>query len=174
MTDDELRSAAPEPDKTPEPEGKRNPIAGFFKGKAGVIAAVAALVVVVAMMALAIYFDGDVYDKAAMVWIAAFIIDLVYYRSVRKGAAIVAMCIEGKQISSDELAQFLADRANSGAGDVAFVIGSSHGLSDEVKKAAALKFSMGRITMPHQLARLVLTEQIYRACTINAGMKYHK
>ena len=83
--------------------------------------------------------------------------------SVRKGAAIVAMCIEGKQISSDELAQFLAQRAGSGAGDVAFVIGSSHGL-----------FSMGRITMPHQLARLVLTEQIYRACTINAGMKYHK
>ena len=92
--------------------------------------------------------------------------------NVRKGAAIVA--IEGRQISSDELAQFLADRANSGAGDVAFVIGSSHGLSDEVKKAAALRFSMGRITMPHQLARLVLTEQIYRACTINAGMKYHK
>ena len=86
----------------------------------------------------------------------------------------IAMCIEGKQISSEELAQFLADRANSGAGDVAFVIGSSHGLSDEVKKAAALRFSMGRITMPHQLARLVLTEQIYRACTINAGMKYHK
>ena len=81
--------------------------------------------------------------------------------NVRKGAAIVAMCIEGRQISSDELAQFLADRANSGAGDVAFVI-------------AALRFSMGRITMPHQLARLVLTEQIYRACTINAGMKYHK
>ena len=79
-----------------------------------------------------------------------------------------------EKISSDELAQFLADRANSGAGDVAFVIGSSHGLSDEVKKAAALKFSMGRITMPHQLARLVLTEQIYRACTINVGMKYHK
>ena len=46
----------------------------------------------------------------------------------------------------------------------------SHGLSDEVKKAAALKFSVGRITMPHQLARLVLTEQIYRACTINAEM----
>ena len=89
-------------------------------------------------------------------------------------AAIVAMCIEGRQISSEELAQFLADRAGSGAGDVAFVIGSSHGLADEVKKAAALKFSMGRITMPHQLARLVLTEQIYRACTINAGMKYHK
>ena len=90
------------------------------------------------------------------------------------GGAVIALCIEGKQISSEELAQFLADRANSGAGDVAFVIGSSHGLSDEVKRAAALRFSMGRITMPHQLARLVLTEQIYRACTINAGMKYHK
>ena len=93
---------------------------------------------------------------------------------IPSGAYVFSMCIEGRQISSDELAQFLADRANSGAGDVAFVIGSSHGLSDEVKKAGALKFSMGRITMPHQLARLVLTEQIYRACTINAGMKYHK
>lgn len=94
--------------------------------------------------------------------------------SVRKGAAIVALCVEGKQISSEELADYLAERAGSGAGDVAFVIGSSHGLADEVKRAAALRFSMGRITMPHQLARLVLTEQIYRACTINAGMKYHK
>ena len=93
---------------------------------------------------------------------------------IPSGAYVFSMCIEGRQISSDELAQFLADRANSGAGDVAFVIGSSHGLSDEVKRAAALKFSMGRITMPHQLARLVLTEQLYRACTINAGMKYHK
>ena len=95
-------------------------------------------------------------------------------KKITPQSAVIAMCIEGKQISSDELAQFLAQRAGSGAGDVAFVIGSSHGLSEEVKKAAALKFSMGRITMPHQLARLVLTEQIYRACTINAGMKYHK
>lgn len=94
--------------------------------------------------------------------------------NVRKGASIVALCVEGKQLSSEELADFLAQRAGSGAGDVAFVIGSSHGLADEVKRAAALRFSMGRITMPHQLARLVLTEQIYRACTINNGMKYHK
>ena len=98
MTDDELRSAKSEPDKTPAPEaeGKRNPIAWFFKGKAGVIGGVAALGVVVAMMALAIFFDGDVYDKAARVWIAAFIIDLVYYRSVRKGAAsLVALIVTG-------------------------------------------------------------------------------
>ena len=67
-----------------------------------------------------------------------------------------------------------AERAGSGAGDIAFVIGSSHGLDDRVKKAAQARISMGRITLPHQLARLVLTEQLYRACTINAGMKYHK
>ena len=94
--------------------------------------------------------------------------------SVKKGAAIVALCIEGKQLSSEELAFWLADRAQSGNGDVAFVIGSSHGLAPVIKQAASLKFSMGRITMPHQMARLVLTEQIYRACTINNGMKYHK
>ena len=55
-----------------------------------------------------------------------------------------------------------------------FVIGSSHGLDDSVKRAAQARISLGRITLPHQLARLVLTEQLYRACTINAGMKYHK
>lgn len=94
--------------------------------------------------------------------------------NVRKGAAIVALCVEGKLISSEELAGYIAERALSGAGDIAFVIGSSHGLSPTVKKAAALKFSMGRITLPHQLARLVLAEQIYRAFTINHGVKYHK
>lgn len=94
--------------------------------------------------------------------------------NLRKGAALVALCVEGKQLSSEELAAYIADRAQSGAGDIAFVIGSSHGLSPAVKQAAALKFSMGRITLPHQLARLVLTEQIYRACSINAGLKYHK
>ena len=85
-----------------------------------------------------------------------------------------ALCVEGKQISSEDLAALLAERAGSGAGDIAFVIGSSHGLDDRVKKAAQARISMGRITLPHQLARLVLTEQLYRACTIDAGMKYHK
>lgn len=94
--------------------------------------------------------------------------------AVRKGACIVALCIEGKELSSEDLAALIAERAGSGAGNIAFVIGSSHGLADSVKRAARVRFSMGRITLPHQLARLVLTEQIYRACTINAGMKYHK
>ena len=95
--------------------------------------------------------------------------------SLRKGEYLAALCVEGKQFSSEELAKLIADRANSGAGDIAFVIGSSHGLADSVKKSRQRKSCpMGRITMPHQLARLVLTEQIYRACTINNGMKYHK
>lgn len=94
--------------------------------------------------------------------------------SVRKGAFLVALCVEGKQISSEELAAMLSQRAGSGAGDMAFVIGSSHGLDERVKAAAQARISLGRITLPHQLARLVLTEQLYRACTINAGMKYHK
>ncbi len=94
--------------------------------------------------------------------------------AVRKGAYLVALCVEGKQISSEELAELLAQRAGSGAGDVAFVIGSSHGLDERVKRAAQARISLGRITLPHQLARLVMTEQLYRACTINAGMKYHK
>lgn len=94
--------------------------------------------------------------------------------AVRKGAYLVALCVEGKQISSEELASLLAQRAGSGAGDVTFVIGSSHGLDDSVKRAAQARISLGRITLPHQLARLVLTEQLYRACTINVGMKYHK
>lgn len=94
--------------------------------------------------------------------------------AVRKGAYLVALCVEGRQISSQELAALIADRAGSGAGNMAFVIGSSHGLAPEVKQAAQARISLGRITLPHQLARLVLAEQIYRACTINAGMKYHK
>jgi len=94
--------------------------------------------------------------------------------SVRKGASIVALCIEGKQLSSEELADRIAQTAGSGAGDMAFVIGSSHGLSPRIKQAAVLRMSMSRMTFPHQLARLMLTEQLYRAFSINAGAKYHK
>ena len=92
----------------------------------------------------------------------------------RKGAYLVALCVEGKPISSEELADLLKTRAGSGAGDIAFAIGSSHGLDAALKAEADARISLGRITLPHQLARLVLCEQIYRACTINANMKYHK
>ena len=94
--------------------------------------------------------------------------------ALRKGEYLTALCVEGKQISSEELADLIASRAMSGAGYIAFVIGSSHGLADSVKRAAQSRISLGRITMPHQMARLVMTEQLYRAFSINAGMKYHK
>ena len=76
--------------------------------------------------------------------------------NVMDGAALAALCIEGKQLSSEELAAFFAARAVSGSGDVAFVIGSSHGLAPAVKQRAAVRLSMSRMTFPHQLARLML------------------
>lgn len=94
--------------------------------------------------------------------------------AVPKGAALVALCIEGKTMSSEALAAEFARRAVSGNGDLAFVIGSSHGLSPRVKAAAALRLSMSPMTFPHKLARVMLLEQIYRAFSINAGTRYHK
>lgn len=94
--------------------------------------------------------------------------------AVPKGAKIIAMCIEGKQKSSEELAGMFSELALSGSGNIAFVIGGSWGLSDEVKTAAHIRLSMSRLTFPHQLARVMLCEQIYRAFQINGGGKYHK
>ncbi len=93
---------------------------------------------------------------------------------VPSGAAVISMCIEGRQLSSEELAQTLASFAVSGTGSLAFVIGGSFGLSDTVKQKSALRLSASRMTFPHQLFRVMLLEQIYRALQINAGAKYHK
>ena len=91
-----------------------------------------------------------------------------------KGARLIALCIEGKQRSSPELAKLLSDLAVEGCSHAAFVIGGSWGLSDEVKAAASVKLSMSEMTFPHQLARVMLCEQIYRAFQISSGGKYHK
>lgn len=94
--------------------------------------------------------------------------------AVPKSAVIVALCIEGEQLDSTELADFLQKKAVSGEGNLAFVIGSSHGLAPAVKRAAGLRLSMSSMTFPHQMARVMLLEQLYRAFSINAGTKYHK
>lgn len=87
---------------------------------------------------------------------------------------VAAMCIEGKQLSSEELSYKLDKIALSGKSTVDFVIGGSYGLSDEVKSRADLKLSMSRMTFPHTMARMILCEQIYRAFEISTNGKYHK
>lgn len=90
------------------------------------------------------------------------------------GAMIVAMCVEGKTRSSEELAALMVQSANQGGSHVVFLIGGSFGLHPSVKALAAVKLSMSPMTFPHHLARVMLLEQIYRAYQINAGSKYHK
>ncbi len=86
----------------------------------------------------------------------------------------IAMCIEGKQMSSEELAGVFDSVPMRGLSGITFIIGSSEGLSDRVKSACDLRLSMSKMTFPHRLARVMLLEQIYRAFSICAGGKYHK
>ncbi len=86
----------------------------------------------------------------------------------------IALCVEGKQLSSEELAQLFDKSMSEGFSRLSFIIGSSHGLSDEVKSIADFKLSFSKMTFPHQLMRVILSEQCYRAFTILAGKKYHK
>ena len=87
---------------------------------------------------------------------------------------VFALAINGKERSSEEFAQTLNQLATYGHSDITFVIGGSLGLSPAVLKRANERISFGRFTLPHQLMRLVLTEQIYRAFTIINGLPYHK
>lgn len=90
-----------------------------------------------------------------------------------KGFA-VATAINGESVSSEGLAEFIAKKSVGGCGEITFVIGGSNGLSDEVLKRADMKISFGKITLPHQLMRVVLSEQLYRAFAINNRLPYHK
>ena len=87
---------------------------------------------------------------------------------------VVVLAIEGKTLSSEEFSKQLEQASINGFSTLTFVIGGSLGLSNEVKQRANLSVSFGRLTLPHQLMRLVLTEQIYRAFTIQQGSPYHK
>ena len=87
---------------------------------------------------------------------------------------VVVLAIEGKTLSSEEFSKQLEQASINGSSTLTFVIGGSLGLSKEVKKRANLSVSFGRLTLPHQLMRLVLIEQIYRAFKINSGETYHK
>ena len=86
----------------------------------------------------------------------------------------IAMCVEGKQISSEEFANLLSELPSKGFSAVTFIIGSSCGLSEEVKKNCDLRLSVSKMTFPHKLFKVMLLEQIYRAFSIISGGKYHK
>ncbi|WP_173297994.1 23S rRNA (pseudouridine(1915)-N(3))-methyltransferase RlmH [Thermanaeromonas sp. C210] len=95
-------------------------------------------------------------------------------RLLPDGAYIIALDREGEMLSSEELAEHLADLALQGRSQVAFVIGGTLGLSQEVLDRAHFKLSFSPLTFPHQLMRLILLEQLYRACKIRRGEPYHR
>ncbi|MBE6793545.1 MAG: 23S rRNA (pseudouridine(1915)-N(3))-methyltransferase RlmH [Ruminococcaceae bacterium] len=93
---------------------------------------------------------------------------------VGKDSYVIAMCIEGKMMSSEKLSELFDRVSIEGKSRIDIIIGSSFGLSDEVKKRADLKLSVSPMTFPHQLFRVMLLEQVYRAFQISTGGKYHK
>lgn len=94
-------------------------------------------------------------------------------KKIPAGDFVVPLCIEGKQFSSEEFAEMLEEKVNIGRG-VTFIIGSSCGLSDDIKRRADLKLSFSKMTFPHKLFRVMLLEQLYRAFKICSGGAYHK
>lgn len=94
-------------------------------------------------------------------------------QKIPKGSAVIPLCIEGKEYSSPDFSSLLENIAMQSS-HICFVIGGSFGLSDEVKGMGRNKLSFGKMTLPHQLARMVLLEQIYRAFSISNNSKYHK
>jgi len=89
---------------------------------------------------------------------------------ISRQASVAVLCIEGRQLSSEDFAAWLEQQPN----ETAILIGSSHGMSEELKARANLRLSMSAMTFPHQLARVMALEQLYRAFQINTGGKYHK
>lgn len=93
---------------------------------------------------------------------------------ISDSAYVIALCIEGKMLDSVELSKEIDRLAASCRSSITFVIGGSMGLSDEIKNRADLKLSFSKMTFPHQLMRVILLEQLYRAFNISGGGKYHK
>jgi len=86
---------------------------------------------------------------------------------------LVALDERGKELTSEGLAQFIQQRANESRKQIVFLIGGAFGLDEQVLKAAKYKWSLSQLTFPHHLVRLILAEQVYRACTILQNEKYH-
>lgn len=95
-------------------------------------------------------------------------------RHIKQGQVVVVLDISGRMLSSEELADRIARWGVEGKSDLVFIIGGSLGLSGAVLERADLRLSFGKMTFPHQLMRLILLEQLYRAFKINRGEPYHK
>ena len=95
-------------------------------------------------------------------------------KKIPNGSYVFSLCVEGKQKSSEELAKTIQDVTLNGKSNIVFIIGSSFGLSPEIKKLSDCRLSFSPMTFPHQLMRVMLLEQIYRAFQINTNGKYHK
>lgn len=93
--------------------------------------------------------------------------------TIPKDCYKIALCVEGKQYTSEELAKLIGDGCDR-SGKIALVIGSSYGLSEKVKKECDVRLSFSKLTFPHQLMKVVLFEALYRSFTILAGKRYHK
>ena len=115
-------------------------------------------------------------DKPSQAQIDAALIDegKRILLKIPSSAYVITLCIEGGRLSSEQLADKISGIATGGTSSIVFVIGGSFGLSDEVKQRSLLRLSMSEMTFPHQLARVMLLEQAYRAFSINANTKYHK
>src|SRR5258706_6337723 len=93
--------------------------------------------------------------------------------TLNKKDFLVLLDETGKQVSSEEVAQFISQKATSGIRTMIFLIGGAFGVSDEVKQRANFTWSLSKLVFPHMLVRLILAEQVYRACTILRNEKYH-
>jgi len=92
---------------------------------------------------------------------------------LQKDDYLVLLEETGKMLGSQELANFIQQRANESTKNIVFLIGGAYGVSDDIKKRANYKWSLSKLVFPHQLVRLILAEQVYRACSINRNEKYH-
>lgn len=91
-----------------------------------------------------------------------------------KDGYVITLCVEGKQLSSEEFSKLIEEKTLSGVSHIVFIIGGSLGLSDEIKALSNFKLSFSKMTFPHRLMKVILLEQTYRAFTISEGKTYHK
>ena len=93
---------------------------------------------------------------------------------IPQDAYVVALCVEGREMPSEAMADLISGRENSGKPKLCFVIGGSFGMADCIKNRADFRLSMSKMTFPHHLARVMLAEQLYRGYKIKEGSRYHK